>query len=214
MRVYYNGGMQSKHIEWARRIQALAQAGLEYAESPYDRERYGELRGLAAEMMAAASDVPVFQWLELFVGQSGYPTPKVDVRGAVFKEGRILLVREKDDGCWSLPGGWADVNDAPSQAVVRELREETGYAVRCTKLAAVLDRDLHYNADKRPFHSYKLMFLCEITGPAEGLCHDISEARFFPADSLPPLSLHRTLPQQVALLFEHHLNTALPTVFD
>lgn len=206
--------MGTKHIEWARRIQAIAQIGLEYSQNPYDRERHEELRALAAEMMAEASDIPAVQWLERFGKETGYATPKVDVRGAVFRDAEVLLSREQDDGCWSLPGGWADVNDSPSEAVIRELREETGYEVSCTKLVAVLDRDLHYKGDKHPFHIYKLMFLCNMTGEAEELCHDISEARFFPIDDLPPLSLHRTLPQQVAMMYEHYQNSSLPAMFD
>lgn len=206
--------MQSKNVAWARQIQALAQTGLEYSENPYDRQRYEALRKLAAEMMAEASGVPVALWTDLFKKQTGYATPKVDVRGAVFKAGEILLVRERSDGCWSLPGGWADVNDPPSVAVLRELREETGYEARCTKLAAVLDRDAHYHEDHRPFHSYKLMFLCETVGAAAGRDHDISDARFFPVVDLPPLSLHRTLPMHIELMRRHHLNPEIPTEFD
>jgi ADP-ribose pyrophosphatase YjhB (NUDIX family) len=136
------------------------------------------------------------------------------VRGAIFRGSEVLLSRERDDGCWSLPGGWADVNDSPSEAVIREVREEAGYTVSCTKLVAVLDRDLHYNGDRHPFHIYKLMFLCKITGEAAELCHDISEAKFFPIDELPPLSLHRTLPQHIKQMHEHDKNPELPTVFD
>jgi ADP-ribose pyrophosphatase YjhB (NUDIX family) len=206
--------MKNKYIEWARKIQALAQSGLEYNADPYDRERYDELRKIASEMIADVSGVSVGQWLKVFEGETGYPTPKVDVRGAVFRDEEVLLVREKDDGCWSLPGGWADVNDPPSIAVIRELREETGYEVRCTKLAAVLDRDLHYNKDRRPFHSYKLLFLCEIDGKAGELDHDICEARFFSVTDLPSLSLHRTLPKYITLAYEHHQNPRLQTIFD
>ncbi len=206
--------MSSKSVEWARKVQSIAQIGLEYATDVYDRERYEELRELAAEMMAEVSALPVGQWLEIFRNETGYATPKVDVRGAVFRDGKVLLSREASDECWSLPGGWADVNDPPSQAVVRELREETGYEVRCTKLAAVLDRDLHYHEDRRPFHSYKLMFLCEIVGEAEALCHDILDAAFFAVDELPPLSLHRTLPMHVEMLHRHFLDPARPTEFD
>ncbi|MDF7822961.1 NUDIX hydrolase N-terminal domain-containing protein [Pontiellaceae bacterium B12227] len=206
--------MSTKHAAWARKIQSIAQIGLEYATDPYDRQRYCELRALSAEMMAEISEVPTFQWLELFKNETGYATPKVDVRGAVFQGSEVLLCREQSDGKWSLPGGWADVNDPPSTAVIRELREETGYEVCCTKLAAVLDRDLHYNEDQRPYHSYKLMFLCGITGTAGGLDHDIEEARFFPLDELPDLSLSRTLPEHIELLFRHHQNPELPTAFD
>ncbi|MCF7816819.1 MAG: NUDIX hydrolase [Kiritimatiellales bacterium] len=206
--------MQPKHIQWAKRIQALAQTGLEFAENPYDRERYEALRELAAEMMAESSSLSAGEFLDLFKRESGYATPKVDVRGAVFKDGKILLSRELEDGCWSLPGGWADVNDAPSQAVIREVREEAGYEVRCTKLAAVLDRDLHYHGGAYPFHIYKLLFLCEIVGEADELCHDITDSRFFDLNDLPPLSVRRTLPKHIELLFDHYQNPALPTVFD
>lgn len=206
--------MEQTHLEWARRIQAIAQIGLEYTADTYDRERYEELRGIAADMMADASGMPVGRWLEVFEGETGYATPKVDVRGAVFRGGKVLLTREAGDGCWSLPGGWADVNDAPSQAVERELREETGYHVRCTRLAAVLDRDLHYHEDRRPFHSYKLMFLCEIIDEAEALCHDILEAAFFPVEDLPDLSLSRTLPMHIELMYRHFLDPTLPAEFD
>lgn len=206
--------MCSKQVEWARKIQSIAQIGLEYASDPYDRERYEQLRELSAEMMAEASDIPVFQWLELFDAETGYATPKVDVRGAVFRGSDILLCKEAADGKWSLPGGWADVNDPPSVAVIREVREETGCDVRCAKLAAVLDRDLHYSEDARPFHSYKLLFLCEITGGGAELDHDIEAAQFFPVDELPPLSLSRTQPQFIELLVRHHRNPSLPTAFD
>jgi ADP-ribose pyrophosphatase YjhB (NUDIX family) len=206
--------MSTKHAVWARKIQSIAQIGLEYATDPYDRERYQALRALSAEMMAETSEIPTFRWLELFGKETGYATPKVDVRGAVFQGSEILLCKEQSDGKWSLPGGWADVNDPPSVAVIRELREETGYDVRCTKLAAVLDRDLHYDEDPRPFHSYKLMFLCEITGTGGALDHDIDEARFFPVDDLPELSLARTLPMHIESMQRHHHNPDLPTEFD
>ncbi|MDH3345870.1 MAG: NUDIX hydrolase [Kiritimatiellaceae bacterium] len=206
----------SNSIEWSRKISALARNGLTYTKCPYEKERCEEMLELAAEMMASSTDINVAHWKTVLNHESGYATPKVDVRGAVFQNGKVLLSREKDDNCWSLPGGWADVNDSPSEAVTRELREETGYPVRCTKLAAVLDRDLHYKSTEHshPFHIYKLMFLCELTGEAENLCHDITDAAFFDLDDLPPLSLHRTLPQHIELLWKHHQTPSLPTDFD
>ena len=206
--------MDSKHVEWARKIRAMAQIGLQYAGDPYDRQRYAELQQLAAEMMAEASDVPQHRWQALFEQETGYATPRVDVRGAVFRDGEVLLSREADDGGWSLPGGWADINEPPSVAVARELSEETGYRVRCTKLAAVLDRDLHFTQERYPEHIYKLLFLCEIIGEAGGLDHDITAARFFPVDDLPPLSLKRILPDQIRMLHRHYLHPELPTAFD
>lgn len=221
-------------IEWARKIAALAQTGLTYSKDPYEIERCEELRQIAAEMMGASTEqassfakAPADRepapnslskhWKKIFQNESGYATPKVDVRGAVFQDGKVLLSKELLDGRWSLPGGWADVNDAPSEAVIREVREETGYPVKCAKLAAVLDRDLHYKtetAHTHPFHIYKLLFLCEIVGKPDELCHDITDAAFFDINDLPPLSKHRTLPQHIERLYRHHKNPGLPTQFD
>ena len=154
----------SKTIEWARRISALAQTGLTNTKDPYEKERCEELQQLAAEMMATATDVTEAHWKAIFKNESGYATPKVDVRGAVFKDGKVLLSNELIDGCWSLPGGWADVNDTPSEAIIREVREETGYPVKCTKLVAVLDRDLHLNdpSAAHPFHIYNCCFCAKL----------------------------------------------------
>lgn len=194
----------------------MAQTQRTFVKDEYDRERAEELQQLASEMMAASTDVAQTHWQNIFQNESGYATPKVDVRGAVFKDGKVLLSRELSDGRWSLPGGWADVNDTPSGAIIREVREETGYPVRCVKLAAVLDRDLHLNdpAAVHPFHIYKLLFLCERTGKADELCHDITDAAFFNADDLPPISENRTLPIHIALLRRHHLSPDLPVQFD
>ncbi|MGA4645168.1 NUDIX hydrolase [Limisphaera sp. 4302-co] len=198
----------------ARRIQALAQTGLAYTEGPYDRERYTELLDLAAQLMTLQSDTPLPVIRDLFARQTGYATPKVDVRAAVIHGGQILLVQEEEDGLWTLPGGWADVNDAPSQAVRREVREEAGLDVRVTKLAMVLDRSLHPHVPPFPFHIYKLFFLCE---PVGGSCQPgtgIRQVSFFPRSDLPPLSLTRVLPGQIQRLFEHALRPELPTDFD
>jgi ADP-ribose pyrophosphatase YjhB (NUDIX family) len=215
---------KNQPIIWARRLAALAQNGLTYTKDPYEKDRCEELQQIAAEMMAAATEqaepAPSHvskHWKKIFENESGYATPKVDVRGAVFQDEKILLSKELNDGCWSLPGGWADVNDTPSEAIIREVREETGYPVKCTKLAAVLDRDLHYKTETvhtHPFHIYKLLFLCEITGEPAELCHDITDAAFFDLNDLPDLSLHRTLPAHIDLLWQHHQNPGLPTRFD
>lgn len=153
-------------LEWARRFQALAQNGLTYCKDPYDRERYEEIQRLAAEMMATGAGlretVPI---LDLFRAEMGYATPKIDVRAAVFDRKRILLVRERTDGLWTMPGGWADVGDAPSVAAIREVKEESGYDVEVKKLAAVYDRDKHGHPPM-PCHVYKLFFLCQICGGA------------------------------------------------
>ena len=201
-------------LAWARRLQAIAQCGLTYCKDKFDIQRYGEIRDIAAEMMATTAALPSDAPLQdLFAQQAGYATPKIDVRTAVFRDGRILLVREIEDGSWTLPGGWADVGEPPSVAAARETQEESGYEVRITKLAALFDRDLQGHAP-HPFHAYKLFFLAELRGGTAQDSHETADAQFFAEDQLPPLSLSRVTPRQVAHMFEHYRNPALPTSFD
>jgi ADP-ribose pyrophosphatase YjhB (NUDIX family) len=201
-------------LAWGRRLQAISQSGLTYCKDKFDIQRYHEIRSIAAEMMAAGSGLSTTESIEkLFAQQSGYATPKIDTRVAAFKDGRILLVRELEDGLWTLPGGWADVGEPPSVAAAREAREESGYEVRITKLAAVFDRDLHGHPPYA-FHSYKLFFLAEVVGGAPQNSHETADAQFFSEGNLPPLSLIRVTPKQIAHLFEHLRHPELPTSFD
>lgn len=205
--------MTLKWLAWAREIQAIAQSGLAFTQDQFDRERYERLRELAAEILAGHSETPVETIVKLFTEQAGYATPKIDVRGAVFREDRILLVREIHDGLWTLPGGWADVNESPSSSVEREILEESGYSARAAKIAAVWDRDRHGH-DPHPFYTYKLFFLCELTGGAARQSIETDGVDFFALDALPPLSRSRITPAQIRRMFEHHRNPALPTDFD
>ncbi|MGC9955144.1 MAG: NUDIX hydrolase [Rhizomicrobium sp.] len=207
--------MQPKWLLWARELQAAAQSGLAYAESPYDRARYADMQALAARMMAEGSGADLSVIEGLFAQQTGYATPKVDVRGAIFREQSILLVSEKlDNGRWTMPGGFADVNEAPSESLMREVREEAGYIVTVRKLAAVYDRDKHGHPQPYPFHIYKLVFLCDIVGECEKSDLETGEARFFPLDALPELSQARTLPWQIHRMYEHLQSPYLPADFD
>lgn len=195
-------------IETAQKIQALAQTGLAFATDPYDRARYEALRGIAAEMMGG----PQGPLLAAFEAQWGYATPKVDVRAIVLREGRLLLVREAFDGLWCPPGGWADVGDAPSVAVVREVREETGLEVRATRLLGLWDRNQHGHPPQ-PFHAYKLFFLCEELGGELRPSEETLEVGFFGLDALPPLSLDRVVPTEIETSVETALRN-LPAYFD
>lgn len=151
----------------------------------------------------------------MFLAQEGYATPKIDVRGAVFREGRLLMVREvADEGRWTLPGGWADVNLTPAENVVREVREESGFRVRPRKLAAVWDRTRQGHVPK-PFSAAKLFFLCEIEGGAAATSAETSEVAFFAEAEIPAFLSHdRILPRQIARMFAHWRDPALPTEFD
>lgn len=200
-------------LDWTRRLQAIAQIGLTYSENVYDRERYEQIREIAVEMAAANSGANPETIRALFQQERGYMTPKVDVRGVVFNEGRLLLVREASDGLWTLPGGWADTHDTPARAVVREIREESGYEARAVKLLAAYDRD-HQGHPAYEFAIYKLFFLCELTGGEARPNHETLEVDFFGPDELPPLSVGRVLPQQITRFFDHLHQPDLPTDFD
>jgi ADP-ribose pyrophosphatase YjhB (NUDIX family) len=206
--------MDPSWLRWARGLQAIAQNGLTYATDVYDQERYQAIREVAAEMMAARAGTDRESVLDLFAKETGYATPKVDVRGAVFRDEDILLVREASDGKWALPGGWADVNDSPSENIVREIAEESGFETRVRKLAAVLDRGRHPHVPAEPYHVYKMFFICEITGGAPKPNHEIHDVGFFGADDLPELSLDRVLPAQIDRMFDHWRRPDLPTEFD
>jgi len=209
--------MPPQWLEWARRIQALAQNGLAYTKNPFDIERYTALQDLAAEIIASGAGEPVNLIRDLLRTENGpasYATPKVDVRGAVFREGKVLLVREMlDEGRWTLPGGWMDAGDTPGGAVAREFCEETGYEVRVLKLAAAFDRDRHGHP---PFlyAILKLFFVCELTGGEPRTSVETGESAFFDLDHLPELSIGRVTSAEINMLYRHALDSALPTEYD
>jgi ADP-ribose pyrophosphatase YjhB (NUDIX family) len=205
--------MNPTWLDWARRLQAIAQNGLTFSRDHFDIERYEQLRAIAAEIMAAHSESDVNVIRDLFAGQVGYATPKVDVRGAVFRDDAILLVKERSDGCWTLPGGWADVGDSPAEAVMREIAEESGYQARAVKLLALYDRNKHGHPPI-PDHTYKLFFLCELIGGAPAESAETDAVGFFTEHELPDLSLTRVTPAQIARLFAHYRNPDLPADFD
>jgi ADP-ribose pyrophosphatase YjhB (NUDIX family) len=197
----------------AREVQAIAQIGLHYAQDKYDRLRYERLRELAAEMMALGSGAAAAQIMELFRQDVGYGTPRVGVRGAVFRDDKILMVREVSDGCWALPGGWADVNQTATESVEREIWEESGFTARAVKLCGVWDRSRH-GFPPNPLTIYTMFFLCELTGGAPKPSIETSEIGFFAENELPELSAGRNQPHQIARMFAHRRQPDLPTEFD
>jgi ADP-ribose pyrophosphatase YjhB (NUDIX family) len=206
--------MEANWIDWAKRLNAIAQNGLTFAQNSFDVERYEAVRRIAAEILAAGSDVDVPHVLDLLSHDAGYATPKVDVRAAIFRDDALLLVKERDDGRWTLPGGWADVGEAPGENVAREVAEECGYQVHVVKLLAVYDRSQHPHEPPFPFHVYKLFFRCDIVGGEGALHYETSDAAFFRSGALPPLSLTRVTPDEIDRMFEHHRHPDWPTDFD
>ena len=202
----------SNQVEWAKRIAALAKTGLFYARNHYDEERYQQLLEIAAEMLADAAEADAGRVKLMLDADDGYITPKVDVRGAVFRAGKVLLVREAVDGRWTLPGGWADVGDAPSEAVEREIREESGYEARAVKLLALEDRKIRHPPSANEV--YKVAFLCELIGGAAKPSAETTAVAWFDEDDLPPLSESRVTAGQIKRWFEHWRRPDLPTEFD
>jgi ADP-ribose pyrophosphatase YjhB (NUDIX family) len=200
-------------LVWARQLQAIAQNGLAFSRDPFDRQRYIQLQELAVSMLSTELEVSADTTRSFWDGEHGYATPKVDVRGGVFEAARVLLVRERSDGRWTLPGGWVDVNDAPAAAVAREIREESGYEARAVKLAALVDKNRHPHPPG-VHHIYKLFFVCELTGGSPRASDETDAVQFFPVNALPELSTGRVLAPQIERLYQHRLNPALPTDFD
>ncbi|MEJ1960906.1 MAG: NUDIX hydrolase N-terminal domain-containing protein [Gammaproteobacteria bacterium] len=197
-----------------RELAALAQTGLAFTKDKFDQERYTRIRELVEGLLRGPlASNPDFDPSVLVGREEGYTTPKVDVRGAAFRDGRVLMVRERSDGLWTLPGGWADVNQSPSEAIVKEIREESGFEAQVVKVAAFLDKRKHPHPPVF-HHAYKVFFLCELTGGAAGTSIETDAVDFFAEDALPPLSVQRVTAGQLALMFRHQRDRSLPTDFD
>jgi ADP-ribose pyrophosphatase YjhB (NUDIX family) len=205
----------ARRLELFRSLQALARTGLHFCRDEYDRERYEQIERIAAELIAAGATLTPEELRRSWGRDTGYVTPKVEVRGAVFRreDGKVLLVRETADGLWTLPGGWADVNDAPSAAVRKEIEQEAGFRTRVTKLAALYDRNAHGHTPSL-FHSWKAFFLCDIVGGEARGSYETDAVDFFAPDALPPLSVGRCTAQQILRMRQHWLAPELPTDYD
>jgi ADP-ribose pyrophosphatase YjhB (NUDIX family) len=205
--------MSERFLELARRLHALARTGLHFSSSEYDRDRYQEIEQLALELLADGRPAEVAALAAQLANEEGYVTPKIDVRAAIFVERRVLLVRERMDGLWTLPGGWADVNETPSAAVLKEVEQESGFRARIVKLAGLYDRRRHHPGPTL-FHSWKAFFVCRIVGGEARGSYETDAVEFFDLDALPPMSLGRSTPRQVQRMYQHHLRPELPTDFD
>lgn len=199
-------------IEWAREIFSLCQAGLTYSKNEFDLERYRRLQEITAEMIASQSLLEKQSVLDSFSMQVGYATPKIDVRGAVVHEGRILLIQERADGRWSMPGGWADLGNPPASVAEREVWEESGYRVKAEKVIAVLDANRLEPMEF--YHAYKLIFLCTLVGGEPRISHETLAVDFFDPNELPPLSLFRTDEAMLKEVFAHVHDPRRRTAFD
>ena len=205
--------MEEKWLEWASELQAIAQAGLTFSTDNYDRDRYEKIRTLSIEILQEYTDVDQNKIRNLFASETGYQTPKVDIRAVVFKGEQILLVREKIDGKWSLPGGWADVNTSVSESAARECIEEAGAIVKPKRIIAVHLANKHNN-QQFPYTIYKIFIECELVKYSFTENTETLEAGFFSIDSLPTLSTNRNTMSQIEMCFESKKHKVFETIFD
>ena len=199
-------------LAWAVELQSLAQAGLTYGKDGFDLERYARIREISAEILAHMTQLPVEKVTGLFCNETGYQTPKLDTRAAVFQDGKILLVQE-NDGLWSLPGGWSDVNITVGENIVKEVKEEAGLDVIPRRIIAVQDRAKH----NLPVYAYgvcKIFVQCDAAGGQFTPNLETTEARYFPPDQLPPLAEEKNTPAQIALCFEAYRSDTWAAQFD
>ena len=190
----------------------MSQAGLTYSENEFDIERYKRLQEITAEMIESQSELSKESVLESFSMQAGYTTPKIDVRGAVVHEGKILLIQERMDGKWAIPGGWADLGNAPASVAEREVWEESGYEVKAEKVVAVIDANRIEPMEF--YHAFKIIFLCRLTGGEPRISHETLAVDFFNLNDLPPLSIYRTNESMLQEVFAHIKDPKRPTTFD
>jgi ADP-ribose pyrophosphatase YjhB (NUDIX family) len=200
-------------LQWAREIQSMCQTGLAYSSSDYETQRYKRLMEIAAEIVKAHTGLPLESLVKNFCAQPGYATVKVDVRGAVIRDEKILLVQERKDHRWAMPGGWADVGEIPSEMVAREVWEESGFVVVPKKVVGI------YDANRAPvhlefFHAYKIVFLCDITGGDARTSDETMDVGFFSFDDLPPLSMYRTNERHLKDVYAHFKDPSRSAFFD
>jgi ADP-ribose pyrophosphatase YjhB (NUDIX family) len=201
-----------KWLAWAQEIFSLSQSGITYSGNQYDIERYKRLQELTAEIIASQSEIAKEVVLDSFSMQAGYITPKVDVRGAVVRDGKILLIQERADGNWAMPGGWADLGNSPASVAEREVWEESGFRVKAEKVVAVIDANRIEPMEF--YHAYKIIFLCRFLDGEPRTSYETLAVDFFDPNHLPPLSSYRTNEEMLKEVFAHVADPHRPTVFD
>lgn len=203
----------SKWLTIAREIQQLAQTGTAFAVTDYEKNRYRRLTEITAEIVEHHTNLEKESVQKVLMEHPGYATPKIDVRAAVIKDGKILLVQETTDNCWAMPGGWADVGDIPSEVALRECKEESGYDVKPIKVIGVYDAN-RVGGKLEFFHAFKIIFLCELIGGEATPSDETLDVRFFDFDELPALSLNRTNEKHLDEIKLHLNNPERKTFFD
>ncbi|MGL4573130.1 MAG: NUDIX hydrolase [Clostridium sp.] len=205
--------MEEKWLNWAKRLQSIAQSGITYSKDKYDIERFEEIRNLSSEILKEYTDIPTEKVKDLFCNEKGYQTPKVDVRAAIFINNKILLVKESLDNKWALPGGWAEIDLSIKENAIKESFEEAGVNITPVKLIAVLDKNKH-SSTLSPYSVYKVFVLCNFISGEFKENIETDDSSLFSIDNLPNLSLERNSYEQVKMCFDFNENQNLNTIFD
>ena len=204
--------MLFRSLQWAIELQSIAQSALYYCRDQYDRERFERIREISAEMVSHQSEISLEKVRDLFCCETGYQTPKLDSRAAIFQDGKILLVRETN-GAWSLPGGWVDVDLSVGENTIKEVKEEAGLDVTVDKVIAVQDREKH-NLPVYAYRVCKIFLLCSVVGGAFRENIETVESRYFGPDELPLLAAEKNNEEQVRMCFAAYEAESWETLFD
>ena len=200
-------------ITLTNKIKAISQIGKAYSKDPFDIDRYNQLSAIANEMYAKMVNDKPETIEDFFIPDKGYATAKVDLRAGIIKDSKILLVKERRDNKWALPGGWSDVGETPSEGIIREVKEETGFIVTVNRLISIRDQSIGGYVPRYPVHVYKMFFLCDLVDGVAEKNIEISDISFFSYDSLPELSLGTTLDRDILDILRYHINpNELPIV--
>ena len=205
-------GHGCRWLDWAKELQFIAQAGLTYTKDPFDKQRFERIREIAAEMVSLQSGLPLERVKDLFCNETGFQTPKLDTRAAIFKDDKILLV-EENDGTWSMPGGWVDVMETVKSNTVKEVKEEAGLDVEAVRVIALHDRNLH-NQPPFAYNVCKVFVLCEVKGGCFSPNIETIGSGYFGLDELPPLSAGKNSYQQIEMCFKARLDENWQVEFD
>jgi ADP-ribose pyrophosphatase YjhB (NUDIX family) len=205
--------MINKWLHWTSELQSIAQAGLTFSTDRYDLDRYEKIRNIVVEILHEYTEIDHNKIREIFASETGYQTPKVDIRASVFKDNKILMIKEKVDGAWALPGGWADVNTSVSESAIRECSEEAGAVVKPKRIIAIHLANKHNNPDF-PFTIYKIFVECELIKSQFAENTETLGSDFFSLDKLPELSIDRNTLEQIKMCFEAKKSNVFECLFD
>lgn len=204
--------MTNKWLNWAVELQSIGQCALQYCNDPYDRERFERIREIGAEILSMQAELPLEKVKELFCSETGYQTPKLDCRAAVFQENRILLVQE-NNGLWSLPGGWVDVDQSVGSNLIKEVREEAGLTVTLDRVIAVQDRERH-NQPPYAWKICKIFVLCKAEGGSFQENAETLDAAYFSMEEIPELAEEKVTLSQLQMCFDAYYDPNWKTILE